>query len=178
MRRFLASFLLTMAAVLGTVAVFNYAVDPLQFFRVYAWGRPFFFPDERYQRPGIARNYPYDTVILGNSLSENFRPSFVDRHTGWRTVNLAVSGGYAYEQHRLLDVALAIGKTKRVIWGVSWDAYARPSRDRADLGGLPMYFYEDHPVALATNYLLSISTLRRSLQGIAGRASVRSGPAQ
>jgi len=171
MRSFLASFLLAAGTVLGAVGGFNYAIDPLQFFRVYGWGRPFFFTDERYQRPGLARNYPYDTIILGNSLSENFRPSFVEHHTGWQTVNLAVSGGFAYEQHQLLDVALATGKPKRVIWGVSWDAFARPSRDRADLGGLPMYFYEHHPASLVTNYLLSISTLGRSLQGVLGRAS-------
>jgi hypothetical protein len=171
MRSFFVAFLFTVAAVLGTVALFNYVVDPLQFFRVYPWGRPFFFKDERFQNPGLARHYPYDTIIMGNSLSENFRPSFIWRAAGWRTVNLAISGAYAYEQHKMLDVALSSGRTKRVIWGVAWDAFARPSGERADLGGLPLYFYESRPYALITNYLLSISTLNRSLQGLSGRAS-------
>ena len=54
---------------------FNFTVDPLQFYRPASFYEPYYSMQQRYQNPGLARNFPYDTVIIGASMSENFVPS-------------------------------------------------------------------------------------------------------
>jgi len=57
-RRFLVTFLGVLVLLLATVAAFNFAVDPFQFFRKPVLYRPAYFPGfQRYQNVGLARNY-------------------------------------------------------------------------------------------------------------------------
>ena len=63
----------------GTVALVA-AVDP---FEVYHKATAFIPPisngTQIYSNAGIAKNYAYDSVVIGSSMTENFRPSQLDR---------------------------------------------------------------------------------------------------
>jgi hypothetical protein len=146
-----------------------YAVDPLQFFRRAAYA-PVFSTNERYQIPGLARNYDYDTVIAGTSMAQNFYLGYADKVLGARTLKIAISGSSAHEQFLALNVAIRTGKVKRVIWGVDqWVFRGTPGRVRDDLGVFPYYLYETNPLGYLW-YLFNASNLSRSIEVLTDRS--------
>src|SRR5579871_3770468 len=118
-----------------------YAIDPLQLFRRAPYAAVF-STNERYQLPGLARNYDYDTVIVGSSMAQNFYLGYADRELRARTLKLAISGSSAHEQFLILNVALRTGKVKRVVWSLDqWEFRGSPQRVRDDLGVFPYDLY-------------------------------------
>lgn len=140
-----------------------YAIDPLQFFRRAAYD-PIFSTNERYQIPGLARNYDYDTVITGTSMAQNFHLDYADKILGARTLKVAISGSTAHEQFLALNIAIRTGKVKRVIWGIDrWVFRGPPDRVRDDLGAFPHYLYSENSPGKIW-YLTNASYLWESLQ--------------
>jgi hypothetical protein len=118
-----------------------YAVDPMQVFRKASY-LPIFSTNERYQIPGLIRNYDYDTVIVGTSMAQNFYTDYVNRKLGAHVLKIAISGSSAHEQFLVLSLALRTGKVRRVIWGIDqWVFRGSPERVRDDLGAFPYYLY-------------------------------------
>ncbi len=147
----------------------TYVVDPLQFFRR-AWYAPVWSTNERYQNPGLARSYDYDTVIIGSSMTQNFYPSYVDRVLGARTIKLSISGSTAHEQYLILRVALDTGKPKRVIWAIDdWAFRGAPDRVRSDLGPFPFFLYDTNPLGYV-QYLFNGSIFSDALAILRDRA--------
>lgn len=63
-------------AILVIIAIFTVVVDPL-----FQYHKPFFniyIRNERYQNPGILKNFDYDSVLTGSSMTENFRVSWFE----------------------------------------------------------------------------------------------------
>ena len=75
----LAAFLLPVSG----LATINYLVDPYQYFRLRSPDAPGFLEQARFQNPSLIRHLDYDTLLVGSSLSENFRPSYFD-DAGWK----------------------------------------------------------------------------------------------
>ncbi len=73
------------------VAVFIFCVDPFYHYHKAWFGIPTVLENAVYQTPGAARHLEYDSVILGTSMTENFRVSWFDE-LGWDTVKLSYSG--------------------------------------------------------------------------------------
>ena len=76
MKELAASTYLKLAAALALalaalIAFANWRVDPLQFYRRASYP-PLLSDALRFQNPGLARNYDYDTLILGTSVSLGF----------------------------------------------------------------------------------------------------------
>lgn len=69
-------------------------VDP---FEVYHKATAFIPPitngTQNYSNAGIAKNYEYDSVVIGSSMTENFTPSQLDRLFGGQFVKLPINGG-------------------------------------------------------------------------------------
>lgn len=168
-RRFLVTFLGTVVLFLGTVAVFNFVVDPFQFFRKPFLYRPAYFPGfQRYQNVGLARNYRYDTVIIGSSVTENFYPSYVNRALHVNALKLSISGSTAHEQALILTQALASGQVKNVLWAIEPSAFSfDPKGVRDDQAPFPYYMYR-WPGFLNVEYLLAVETIRNSLAVVKG----------
>lgn len=100
---------------------FVYVIDPLQVYRAASYP-PMFSEEERFQNPGLAKNYEYDTIIIGSSMTQNFVPSDVDRVFGGKTLKLSIEGSTAHEQYLTAKLALSTGQVKRVIWGLDYFA--------------------------------------------------------
>ena len=81
----------------GTIAAVS-IIDP---FEVYHKATAFIPPitngTQLYSNAGIAKNYAYDSVVIGSSMTENFRPSQLNRLFGGQFVKLCVNGGSSYE---------------------------------------------------------------------------------
>ena len=69
-----AAFAFLPLMIVGSI---NYAVDPFQYFRI---SKPRFSNlMQRHQAPGIVRNYPFDSLVVGSSHIANIRNWMFDR---------------------------------------------------------------------------------------------------
>jgi hypothetical protein len=169
-KRFIRNSLLVAAALLAAAGLVNFEVDPFQQYRVPTWYEARFYRSfQRYENPGVARNYVFDRAIVASSFFENISGSEVDRAFGYgKTQNLCDSALTAYDARKLIETALSTGRVKEIIFNVDYNSFSGPP-DRVGFGDkLPLYLYDrthwnDYP------YLLSIATLRKSLDILAGR---------
>ena len=169
-KRFIRNSLLAAAVLLAVAGIVNFEVDPFQQYRVPARYEPRFYRSfQRYENPGVARNYVFDRAIIASSFFENISGSEVDRAFGYgKTQNLCDSALTAYDGRKLAETALATGRVKEIIFNLDYNSFAGPP-DRVGYGDkLPLYLYDrthwnDYP------YVLSIATLRKSLDILAGR---------
>src|SRR5207247_583265 len=107
-RRFLAIWAAFASLPIALVAFVNYAVDPFQFFRVSSPPR-FSNLMQRYQHPGVIRNYPFGSILVGNSLVGNLRTGMFDRREfGLRPAvqNLTFWGSTLREAAYVVDLSL------------------------------------------------------------------------
>jgi len=151
--------------IVSGILVVNYFVDPLQFFRRASYS-PALSKEQRFQNPGIARNYNYDTIILGTSVTENFSTPQINQKWNCTSVKLAFSGGTLREEAFMADVALRTGKVKKVLWGVDFTA-ARGNSDRVriDSGPFPFYLYDENKIN-DIMYLLNTNTTKQSIKAL------------
>ena len=145
-RRTVFAFLLGSALFALAVILSAFVIDPLQFYHKPWFHKPVYLTEQRYQNPGLARNYDYETIIIGTSMTENFFPSVVEEAIGGKTVKLSLRGSLADEQHRIAKVALGTGKPKTVLWGL--DHFALRTDGLEDQEGasdyaFPHYLYDD-----------------------------------
>jgi hypothetical protein len=163
-KRFIRNSLIAAALLLAIAGTINFAVDPFQQFRVPTKYEPRFYRSfQRYENPGVARNYRFDRAIIASSFFENISGREMDRAFGYgKTQNLCDSAMTAYDGRKLAETALDTGKVKEIVFNVDYNAFSGPP-DRVGYGErLPLYLYDrthwdDYP------YVLSIATLRKSL---------------
>ncbi|MGG6314042.1 copper amine oxidase N-terminal domain-containing protein [Paenibacillus macerans] len=150
------AYIMLFAALVGT---FVFAVDPLQLYRKASYP-PLFTKQERYQTPGLAKNYAYDTIILGSSMTENFVPSEVGNLLGGKVMKLSMEGSTAKEQRMIADVAIGTGQVQKVLWGIDYFSF----RDNAvrDEAAFPFYLY-DNSVWNDYKYLFNVSDVKHAL---------------
>lgn len=163
-RRFLA---LTLALALGSLGLlmgFNFLVDPLQLYRAASYP-PHFSDNQRYQNPGLARNYAEPIIVLGTSHTENWLPADVEAAFGKPALKLSVSGSGLFEQGHLADLAIATGRVERVLWGVDHGGTLWLDQPTEGFGRFPYFLYG--PLWRSVfPYLASIDTLDRSITAL------------
>ncbi|WP_246943860.1 hypothetical protein [Bacillus pinisoli] len=145
------------------IGLFNFSMDPLQYYRD-TKRINFYWDQQRWQVVGLAKNYEYNTIILGTSMTENFIPSEVNQiFPNTETLKLSLSGSSAHEQNKIAEIAFHNNEIKNVIWGI----------DYFSLGNDPNYVKEEFPKFLYDNnnfneigYLLNISITKYSLYSI------------
>ena len=126
----------------GTIAAVA-IVDP---FEVYHKATLFIPPisngTQIYSNAGIAKNYAYDSVVIGSSMTENFCPSQLDSLFGGQFVKLCVNAGSSFNHKQMMDMAFATHDVRRVLYGVDVEAltyfYKTPKCE------MPDYLYDDN----------------------------------
>jgi hypothetical protein len=147
---------------LAIVALTNFVVDPFQFFRPTDRAQ-FSTLMMRHQLPGVVRNYPFDAVVAGNSLSANLRPEwFVDYRPKVRPQNLALYGATLNEAAEAVRLALRLKPIKVVFWQIGYQPYARDYRTPDFPGCMYSSIFENFPFC----YLLSIDVFREALPSV------------
>lgn len=103
---------------IALVALINFAVDPFQFFRV---SNPPRFSNlmQRYQHPGVIRNYPFGSILVGNSLVGNLRTGMF-REAGLEPAvqNLSFWGSTLREAAYVVDLSLKTKRIDSVYWSI------------------------------------------------------------
>ncbi|MDT3427355.1 hypothetical protein J2Z22_002906 [Paenibacillus forsythiae] len=143
-KKFIFQFLGMILVFAVLVGAFVYIVDPLQFYRKAGFYTPKYSWQERYQNPGLARNFEYDTIILGSSMTENFMPSDVSEKLKGNALKLSIEGSTAKEQFLTAQVAFRTGQVKQVLWGI--DYFAFRGNHVTDQGDFPHYLYDTNPL--------------------------------
>jgi hypothetical protein len=119
-RRALLAFAMFSLLPIIITATVNYEIDPFQYFRV---SHPAQFSNlmQRFQVPGIIRNYDFDSIVVGNSVVANLqnwmfdRPEFPDKP---KVMNLSFWGSTIREDSYVVALALKSKPIKTVYWSI------------------------------------------------------------
>lgn len=136
---------LTLALLLSALLLIVSAVVLVDPFEIYHRATAFIPPitngTQAYSNAGIAKNYAYDSVIIGSSMTENFTPSRLDALLGGHFVKLCINGGSPFNHKQMMDMAFATHDVRRVLYGMDVDAltyfYTTPKAE------MPDYLYDD-----------------------------------
>ena len=155
-RKWLIGCLIMVAAALLLVGGLTAIIDPYFLYHKPIPGISYQLDNERYQNYGIARTFDYDALIVGTSMSENFKPSEFDALFHVKSVKLPFSGGSHCEVKELLEFAFAHQENvKCVIRNI--DLFrAFDGKDDRDypLDSYPKYLSDDNPLN-DVSYLLN-----------------------
>ncbi|MDO5546760.1 MAG: hypothetical protein Q4F81_13255 [Eubacteriales bacterium] len=167
-------FLVTAVILLLVLGGLTAAVDP--YFHYHAPLEGLSYPDgnERYQNDGILRNFSYDAVITGNSMTENFLVSELNDLFGVNAVKVPLNGSKFREVDMQVRRAIQYNPDIRlVVRDVSGGMlYEDKDAMRTDIT-LPEYLYDENSFN-DVQYLLNkeilleatADTLRRTAQGL------------
>lgn len=162
---FIKKAIILVLGTVGSIVLFNFIVDPLQFYRKATRLAPVFSREQRLQNPGLAKNYDYNTIILGTSMTENFLPSYVDSKLGVKTLKLSMSGSSIMDQEMNFNMALKQGSLENVIWEMNYFSFMHDSvinQGNEDYS-FPTYLYDDY-LYNDYKYLLSQDVTKHSLR--------------
>jgi len=141
-----------------SIGLFNYIIDPFQQYRRSTFYQaPYINP--RYLIAGMAKNFSYDSLIIGTSMTENFHIREVsDMLSSSKPIKLTVGGGSIFDEATILKTAINTGKVKQVLFGL--DIFCL----RADPSAYPLpgYLYDNNTLN-DYHYLFNLDTLKRSL---------------
>jgi len=147
----------------------NYVVDPFHQYRVNTFYKiAYDGGKQRYKNSGFSKNFRYDSLILGTSMTENFIINEVEKTMAYeKVIKLSVSGGSAREQSLTLNNAINNNnQLKNVLWGIDTFAFVgEPSRYRFGPNSFPKYLYDDKRIN-DYKYILSVDTLKESLKAL------------
>lgn len=96
------------------------------------------------QNPGIAKNFDYDSVILGSSMTINFNTDLFLETMELNTVKLSYNGAYPKDIDNIMTVIKnSPNQVKEIFLGIDINTY------KADPGivayEIPQYLYDDSP---------------------------------
>ncbi len=140
---------------LFTVVLINYIIDPFQIYRKATFHKTIFMKGF-YLNAGLIKNYDYDSVSIGSSMTQNFKIEDLKKQLSYKKpIKLPISGGSIVEHFTVLQSAISTNKVKNVLFGI--DIFSLNNNDNR----LPKYLYDDN-ILNDYKYLFSIDTLKRS----------------
>jgi len=147
---------------------FNFIVDPFQHYRkahLYSFD---YSLNQKYLNIGLAKNYTFDSVIIGTSMTENFT---IDKTKIIldNPIKLSVAGGEIIDFNRILEKAFSSqAEITKVLFGL--DVYSFKGKM---VSTLPEYLYDDSYFN-DYKYLLNIDTLKKSSNQILNQDFIKS----
>ena len=143
-KRWIICFLVLSLVTLIAFAGIMYVTDPLLRYGGENGIFSYYEYNEMYSNPGIARNYEYDTVLVGTSMIQNTDVQECNELLGCDMVRLPYSGGTCYNMKTILDVCFQSDNAiKTVYWEL--DEFQLFSDHDMPRYPLPEYLYrEDH----------------------------------
>lgn len=153
----------TIAAILGfltpvmAIMGFNAWQDPFHYYHSPEGSD--FSENARWQNPGMIRNYDYDSVIVGTSRFENFKPSMFIPY-GWKILKATAPGSMANEQLDTVSLVLDQGRAKRIVLEMSHVSYTATARRSGS--EFPSFLYRTSPET-PFQYLLSFDLFLRAI---------------
>lgn len=147
-KKWLILYLAIQLAMLTVVAGIVVYIDP--FFHYHKPLDTIFYyslDNERSQNNGITRNFDYDMLITGTSMTENFKTSEADRIFDAHSVKVSYSGGSYKEINDNIEVAIKNNRNLKIVIRCLDMGMFYSDKDlmRDDLGVYPVYLNNDNP---------------------------------
>lgn len=119
-------------------------IDPFFHYHAPLEGLEYPIDNQRYQNDGIVRNFEYDALITGTSMTENFKTSEFDELFGANSVKVSYSGGTYAELFSNLQQAMESNPDiQTVLFCIDeWFLFSGRDMILAD-GEYPTYLYDD-----------------------------------
>lgn len=157
-KSYIKTVLILLSLSLALLAGLTIIVDPL-----FQYHKPWFrlepvIINERYQNAGMAKNFEFDNVILGNSMSENFRVSWFEEYYEGKTIKLTAAGSKTLDWTYTLNILHQRGIEIENIF-MNMDPYILNADPEEMTHELPEYLY-DNNYFNDFSYLLNASILR------------------
>lgn len=166
MKKYSSLVFLFSTLIIVLVGIFNFLIDPFLQYRKPILYKPYYKGDERYLNPGLAKNYEYDSVVVGSSMTENFLISDVQKIMP-NPIKLTISGASAHEIYLTLNTVFeANPNTENVLIGLDmYSVSGEVRRLRHGEGSIPFYLY-DRNYFNDYYYLLSFDTTIKSFKSL------------
>ena len=154
------------------VALPTLYIDPFFHYRAPTEGVSYVLDSERYQNDGILRHFEYDAVIIGTSMTQNFKTSEADALFGTNSVKVPLAGGYFREIGDRLRSGFDSGhEIKQVILSLDMMSVIA-DKDAVSYDDYPEYLYDDN-IFNDVRYLFNktvlvdftVDNIRRTLAG-------------
>ena len=156
-------FVLTAFSIVGFQV---YKIDPYFHYHKPLLNHYFYLlNNQRSQNDGISKNFEYDALITGTSMTENFRTTEADKLYGRYFIKVPFSGGSYKEINDNITIALKKNANiKTIIRCLDMDKFFDASDHmRSDLGKYPTYLYDNNPFN-DVKYLLNRDIIVRTFQ--------------
>lgn len=161
MKKWLRNTLVLILALLLLAAGAVVWVDPFFHYHAPIGGLAYTIDNAAYQTPGIAKNYTYDSAILGSSVTFDFAPSQFKDALGMNTVKLSMGDANMKMLAKTAGRVFA-GKNQvqTIFYGLDHWSLARNPDILST--ALPEYLWDDDPVN-DVEYLFNKSVLANSV---------------
>lgn len=134
---FLLSLLIISVCVLAVIVV-----DPFFHYHKPVKGLYYVIDNQINQNPGIARNFDYDSVILGSSLTVNFDTELFAQEMGLNTVKLSYNGAHPKDIDNIMQIVeKKKDRIRHVFLGIDIHTYTTTPGICAY--PIPAYLYDD-----------------------------------
>lgn len=157
---------------LGGFGFLNYMLDPMLQYGTERGILTSYEYAEMYSNPGIAKNYKYDSIMVGTSMIENTDVDLCDQLWNVDMVRLPYSGGTSFNMKTILDVAFNHNPDIRnVYWELDeFQLFGVSDQPRYPL---PTYLYDDNKFN-DLKYLLNLDifyhyTLKNVINSLRGQ---------
>ena len=131
----LACFLVLIGLVIFVDPFFQYH-KPLKNF-------PYLIDNQLSQNPGMAKNFDYDSVLLGSSMTVNFNTDWFEELYGLKTAKLSYNGAYARDDANIMKIIFDTHPdVKKVFLGIDIPAFSSDV-DQTKYP-IPEHLYDDH----------------------------------
>ena len=137
-KRWVCVFLAVVLALLAICAAVVYIVDPALYYRMPADGKAVYF-SERCQSAGMAKHIAADTVLVGTSMTSNYRASRIGEVFGGSGLRLLLQDGYLSEFDQLMEMLLRNQTPERIIFAIDLNIMIRD--ESGITGAMPEYLY-------------------------------------
>lgn len=123
--------------------------------------------NERSQNNGITRNFDYDGIVTGTSMTQNFKTSEAEKLFGGKFIKVSYAGGTYKEINDNLKVALDNNSNiKTIIRGLDLSKINQDKDAmREDLGEYPTYLYNDN-IFDDVKYVFNRDVIFKSVYGM------------
>ncbi|MBR1659370.1 MAG: hypothetical protein IJ705_03540 [Oscillospiraceae bacterium] len=154
-KKWITSFLCLVLAVLLLLSAAAWVVDPYLQFRIRDNA---YLLSGRFVDAGLIRNYDYDTLMIGSSMTQNFDMELFRSEMGCKPLHVSLGGLNADEMDELVQAAYAAGKAETLYLCVDLSYFT----DEPEPSQFPPHLFRTDPLS-RLRYLLSYEVWFRYL---------------
>ena len=142
-KKFFIKIILKIVIILIFTSSLMFIIDPYFHYHKPLKGLYYSFLDQRYINNGIIKNFEYDGIIIGTSMTENFKTSQFNNLFKVKSIKVPFAGGSPKEISDNLEYALKRKKELKLVLRSVDYSHLLKSKDQMNYNDYPKYLYDD-----------------------------------